>query len=124
MKTREALVVEARAKVTWGESSESVLAYLQAQGLGDREALPLLQELLGERRRQLRVEGVRKLTLGVGLAAVPVVAYFVFFRLGVIPIKAFSITVVVGLWGVWKAADGFWTIAGAGRLGGEISNLK
>ena len=124
MKSREALVVEARAKVTWGESSEAVLAYLQSQGLGDKDALLLLQELLDERTAQLRAEGLRKLVAGVGLLTIPCVAYFAFFQIGKIPIKAFSVTVLIGLWGAWKAIDGFWTTVSARKMRGEISNLN
>lgn len=124
MKSREALVVEARAKVTWGESSESVFAYLQSQGLGDKEALPLLEMLLAERAAQIRADGFKKLMLGLGLIAIPCVAYFKFYLTGVISLRPFSATIVLGLWGVWKVIDGFWRISGARKMRGEISNLN
>ena len=46
---------EARAKIIWGETAESVVAYLQAQGLGDKEALALVVTLQRERAASIRM---------------------------------------------------------------------
>lgn len=121
--TRDALIIEARAKVIWGESPESVFSYLQAKGLGDKEAGELLSALLGERVAHIRRDGFRRLATGCAFMICPVVGYFV-YRAGTLSHKAFSATLVLGAWGLWKAIHGLWTVLGARKQRGEISNLS
>jgi hypothetical protein len=120
--TRDVLITEARAKVIWGESREAVFAYLQANGLGDLEAGRLLDSLFGERAAEIRREGFKRMAVGCALMACSVAGYY-FHREGMLSHKAFSATLVVGAWGLWKVVGGFWTVQGARRQRGEISNL-
>jgi hypothetical protein len=119
---RDALIRDARAKVTWGESHEAVFRYLQAHGLGDMEAEDVLAELFGERAAQIRGDGFKRLAMGMVFLLCAAAGYFL-HREGAISHRPFSATLVLGAWGVWKFAHGFWTVLGARKQGGEISNL-
>jgi hypothetical protein len=119
---RDALIRDARAKVTWGESHEAVFRYLQTHGFGDREASELLADLFGERATQIRMDGFKRLAMGTVFLMCAAAGYFL-HQEGTISHKAFSATLVLGAWGVWKCAHGFWTVLGARKQRGEISNL-
>ncbi len=120
--SRDALITEARAKVVWGESREAVFGYLQAKGLGDLDAGRLLDALFGERTAEIRREGFKRMAVGCALMSCAVAGYY-FHGKGVLSHKAFSATLVVGAWGLWKVIGGFWQVQGARRQRGEISNL-
>lgn len=97
---------EAKAKIFWGDPPEAVIGYLLMQGFSHEEASNLVRELFRERAATVRANGIRKILTGIGLIAVPIVALIIFLSIGVIPMKLFAITVMVGLWGVWLLLNG------------------
>lgn len=97
---------EARAKMTWGESPESVLTFLQLQGLSAPDAMTMMASLKQERAANVRAAGIRKLGIGGAMAASPVVFYLVCAGIGYIPFKILMLTVALGLWGIWKIIGG------------------
>jgi len=103
---KEQLQSEARAKIFWGESRDTVTAYLQSQGLRDEEIRPLMDSIMEERAANVRSSAKRNIFIGIGLILVPVVAYFALIRLPIFPVKAFAFTVVVGLFGGWRVFQG------------------
>src|SRR5262245_14153166 len=96
---REKLESEARAKIFWGDSPESVLEYVQSQGFTKEEAETTINAIVEERVQSLRSLGRRNILIGLPLVLVPVASYLVFMQLGVFSIKIFAVTVVVGLFG-------------------------
>ncbi len=97
---------EARAKVLWGDSPEDVVKFLMIQGLGYEEASALVQPMFHERAKTIRTNGIRKIVIGSLMACVPIVAFFIFNSIGVIPLKIFAVTVMVGLWGAYMVLKG------------------
>ena len=120
--TRDAVITEARAKVIWGESSEAVFSFLQTKGFGDKEAGELLGSLFAERCAEIRKEGLKRMAVGCAFLACTLAGYF-FHSQGSLSHRAFSATIVLGFWGLWKLSDGFWRVLGAKKQRGEISNL-
>jgi len=100
------LETEARAKIFWGDSPESVIAYLQTQGATPEEAKSITDSMQRERLESIKASGVKKMIGGGLLIAVPVAAYFFFVSLGRVPLKLFGITIAVGAFGLWKFMDG------------------
>ena len=97
---------EAKAKIFWGDPPEAVIGYLMMQGFSPEEATGLVREMFRERAATVRVNGIRKILTGIGLMAVPIVALIIFLSIGVIPMKIFAVTIMVGLWGVWMLLNG------------------
>jgi len=97
---------EAKAKIFWGDPPEAVIGYLLMQGFSHEEASSLVREMFRERAATVRANGIRKILTGIGLIAVPIVALIIFLSIGVIPLKLFAVTVMVGLWGVWMLLNG------------------
>jgi hypothetical protein len=92
---------EARSKICWGDPPDEVVKFAMMQGIPRDEAHALVHALLGERFGMLRGIGVRKIFIGIPLICVPLAAFLVFQRIGILPIKLFAITVMVGLYGVY-----------------------
>jgi len=97
---------EAKAKIFWGDPPEKVVAFLLIQGFSREEASGLVGELYRERAATVRANGIKKIFTGIGLMAVPIVALIVFLCIGVIPLKIFAVTIMIGLWGVWTLISG------------------
>lgn len=97
---------EARAKAMWGDSREQVISYLMIQGFSHQEASDLAQKLFQERTAAVRSNGIRKIIIGAGLICVPIIALIIFLAIGVIPLKLFAVTIMVGLYGVWLVING------------------
>lgn len=92
---------ESRSKICWGDPPDDVVKFAMMQGLPREEAQELLQALLRERFGMLRGIGIRKIVTGVPLTCVPLASLLVFHKIGILPLKLFAITVMVGLYGVF-----------------------
>jgi len=118
----EKIETDARAKIFWGESPESVLAELQSKGLGSRDALEMIEAIKKERQASIRSTGITKIIVGSFLLAVPIVAYFIFHALGFVPLKLFGFTIAIGAYGVWKLITGAMNILLPGSESGDLSD--
>jgi len=96
---------EARAKVMWGSSREEVLSCMMMQGLSHEEASALAQSLFRERAASIRANGIRKILIGAPLVCVPFVA-FSSFKKGVLTVRLFALTVMVGAYGAYMLING------------------
>ena len=97
---------EARAKAMWGDSQEEVTKYLMIQGFSYQEALSIVKLIFQERAAAVRANGIRKIFLGSGLMCVPIIALLIFLHIGVIPMKLFGLTLMVGFYGIWLVING------------------
>lgn len=118
---REQAEIEARAKISWGDTPEAVIKYLMIQGFTHPEAAALVEEMFRERIAITRGNGIRKIVTGSGLVCVPVVAYFIFAHFGVIPVKLMAICVAVGLWGLWLILNGILLIVAPKMETGDVA---
>jgi hypothetical protein len=113
---------EARAKAMWGDSPEQVRSYLMIQGFGHEEASSLVKMVFHERAAAVRANGIRKITIGAGMMCVPVIALIVFLFVGVIPLKLFAVTIMIGLWGVWLVINGILMTIAPKSERGDVAN--
>ncbi len=111
--------VEARAKISWGDSPKQVIGYLMMQGFGREEASELVQEMFRERVATIRANGIKKLIFGAVLGPIrailrdgrgPIVALVIFLSIGILPMKIFAFTIMAGLWGVWQIIKGLFMV--------------
>lgn len=113
---------EARAKIFWGDSREDVVKFLMLHSVNAQEATALVAEMFKERLATIRSSGIRKIVIGVLLMCVPVAAWFIFASIGVIPLKIFAVTVVVGLWGGWMVMKGTFMVASPKTEAGDVAD--
>jgi len=110
-------LVEARARIIWGESEHSVVESLVEGGFGRDEAIETVKGVQIERMHEIRKLGIRKLFWGSILCAIAVGIIFpasteiVNSNADYLPIhgdlKAVGISLPIALFGIWKLADGF-----------------
>jgi hypothetical protein len=112
--------IEARAKISWGDSRDDVISYLMLQGFSAPEAKELVAVLFKERLAALRVKGIRKILIGFGAMCVPVIAWGTMAHLGIIFMKALALAVMVGLWGCWEVLNGIIMLVAPKMESGEI----
>jgi hypothetical protein len=118
----EPVVVEARAKIIWGESTQKVLTYLQSKSVGDKEASVLLEDLMKERAASIRTDGVKKVWIGVLFVLAPVAYYLVSKFVGFWSLKLFSGLIVLGIVGIAKLSSGLSMILKPRAVKGDLSN--
>jgi hypothetical protein len=120
---REQAEVEARAKISWGDSQEEVIKYLMIQGFTAPEALPLVQELLSERIATVRRNGIRHIFTGVSLMIAPLVTVIIIivcYR--VISLYLMAIALMVGLYGGWRLLKGILMFVAPKMESGDVAN--
>lgn len=120
----ETIVVDARAKIIWGESPEKVLAFLQSKNVGDKAALELIDALLKERDASIRADGLRKIWVGAGLCAAPAAYYLVSLFVGTISLKLFSVLLLLGLVGLVRLVSGLGMVLRPRGHKGDLSNIN
>ncbi len=113
---------EARSKILWGDPPEEVLKFVLMQGLPTQDAVALVQSLVKERMATLRSLGIQKIVGGIALVCVPIAAWFVFMRVGVLPLKLFAVTVMIGLYGAYLALKGFFMVFLPKMESGDIAD--
>ncbi len=99
-------MVDARAKITWGEDPVKVMDFLQLKRVSEDDALALLRELLQERNGAIRGIGLKKLLIGVPCAAAPVVFYYWNISRGRIHPTLMAGFLVIGAFGLHKITGG------------------
>ncbi len=97
---------EARAKISWGDSPASVIAYLRTQGFSREDASELVQALFQERVTMMRRTGIKKIILGTALICLPFVTFFIFMLIGIIFLKILAVTIMLGCWGLYMLIKG------------------
>lgn len=99
----EQAMIEARAKIFWGDPQEDAVKYLMIQGFSAQESSDAVRDMFEERVKTLRSIGTRKLMKGACLMLIPVI-YFV--TLGLFMVKIFAVTCVAGAYGAWLTLRG------------------
>ena len=97
---------EARAKIFWGDPPEEVVKFLMRQSVSVAEAKELVAAMFLERAKTIRRNGVKKVMVGTSMMCVPVAFYLICNGIGVLPLKLFAVTIMLGLWGAWMALKG------------------
>ena len=118
----QSVAVEARAKIFWGASAETVLEFLMSNNVEVKDALALIEEVLTERAESVRSEGVTKMWTGALLVTVPIGYFFIAVLLGCLMVKLFAGLILVGLFGVARLASGLSMVRNPRSVGGDLSN--
>jgi len=112
---------EARAKILWGDPPNEVLKYLMGQGFPLQEAREKVAELYAERKATIRGNGIKNIVIGSLLICVPIGTWISFMHMGVIYVRTFGFTVVVGIIGFWRLVKGIFMLAAPGTAEGDAS---
>src|SRR5688500_16991037 len=80
-------VAEAKSKIMWGDDPQMVMAFLRGNGFSAQEAKDAVNELVNERAKTVRAEGLAKLIRGGALMCVPVFALIGFLKYRFFPVQ-------------------------------------
>jgi hypothetical protein len=115
--------VEARAKIFWGASPDTVLQFLKSNNVEEKDARALIEAVLTERAESVRSDGMTKMWSGALLVMVPLGYFFIaWVLLGFLQVKLFAAMVVVGLFGAVRLINGIFMVANPRSVGGDLSN--
>jgi len=104
----ESVAVEARAKIFWGASPDTVLQFLKSNYVEENDARALIEAVLTERAESVRSEGLTKIWSGALLALVPITYYLIsWVLLGFLLLKLFTALILIGLFGVARLIRAF-----------------
>jgi hypothetical protein len=105
----EGSIVEARARIMWGESSSSVHEFLTSNGISAGDADAKIKELLIERNAEIRRLGIRRILIGsvlIGAPGILLYALFAHSNVGIGVGRTCAFLILAALYGLWKLADG------------------
>jgi len=108
----DGLIVEARARIIWGDAPSSVRYFLTSNGMSAADADAKIKEFTLERNAEIRRLGVKNILIGVGLIGAGVVSFYFLFGSSHIPslsvrsAKGYGVMVLLAFCGVWKLVTG------------------
>lgn len=100
------MVIEAKAKISWGDTPDEVIKFMMMHGFTVDEARSQVNEMFNDRAATIRKTGFGKMVMSVPLMCVPLGALVVFHQIGVFSAKLFGLALMVGLYGVWLLIKG------------------
>ena len=106
------LIVEARAKIIWGEASSSVRYFLTSNGMSAADADAKIREFTLERNAEIRKLGIKNVLIGVALIGVAGIFFYSMFASSHMP--RYQCKERQGLWrpgpcgSVWAVETGEW----------------
>src|SRR5690348_8731694 len=101
----EQVIVEARARIFWGDSPQLVRDYLLSNGISSAEADRKIEAFNNERQKVLRRIGLRYLLSGAVFTAPAGIALYIGFRVSSLSsgyVRALAFVLLVALYGFWK----------------------
>jgi hypothetical protein len=114
---------EGRAKIFWGDPPEEVVKFLMRNGISHPEASELTRGYYDERAKAVRSKGFGKILTGIGMICVPLIALAIFLHIRFIPWKLFAITIMVGLYGLWRLFHGTVMVIAPKFDKGDVADL-
>ncbi len=116
---REQLVVEARAKIIWGEPAASVRHFLITNGFSEAEAEAEISRHQRERYGSIRRQGIAAIIVGLPLLVIGVVLAQHVVHCDTTAIGApstralqgeLAIALIAGGYGLWKLVNGIFAL--------------
>jgi hypothetical protein len=107
--SHEGFIVEARARIIWGESPSSVREFLSSNGLSAADADAKVKQWVVERTCEIRRLGIRRILIGsvlIGVAGISVYALLSTPGASIGFGRACGFLILAALYGLWKLVDG------------------
>ena len=127
---REQVLIEARAKIIWGEPVADIRSFLLANGVSNADAAVAVKGFIAERNAEIRKIGIRKVVIGAGLAiSMVLLLYWEYkhqFDIGTTSRSrgsALGFTAIGFIYGLWKLADGIFDLVRPQTEEGSISDM-
>lgn len=116
-------VVEARARIMWGDAVSEVREELMGRGLSLTEIDTVILLCEQERVREVRNRGFRDLVIGITALILSVTAIVLQLLSGYIVSKLMIISLGAVFVGFWKSLEGTSTVLLASKISGSVTEL-
>ena len=120
-------VIEARASIIWGESTEKAADALRAKGFKEAQIKLIIDTCLRERALEIRRLGLRDVVIGAGLlllaAAVFVGVYVLNFHATRVLYKLFGAGLLLAGYGAWRFIRGAERLMDGARTSGSLADM-
>jgi len=129
MKTDE-LIVEARAKIIWGEEPVSVRNFLISNGMSAEDADAKIAEFTHERNAEIRGRGIKNILIGAALIVGGSILLCYSHATANTPMgrvrsgKGLAGLVIVMLFGLWRLVTGIILVAWPKSEHGSIPDMR
>jgi hypothetical protein len=126
----DALIVEARARITWGDEPSSVRYFLTSNGMSATDADAKLRDLILERNAEIRKLGLRDVLIGVALTGGAGIFFYSLFRSSHMPgatVKAgkgYGVLVLLAIYGLWRLINGICRLVRPKSEHGSIPDIS
>ena len=118
---RDQAVVEARAKILWGDNPDEAIRFLMLRGFTTEEATEKIHAMIKERRRTIRGEGFKKIIIGSLLAFASSGALFGMWKVGFISPFVGGGVGLACVGGLWMLFNGLLKFLAPGSQGGDAA---
>ena len=121
---RDNLIVEARARIIWGEEPSSVRSFLASNGMSTADSEATIKEFDTERSTDIRKLGFRNILVSVPLiGAAGFLIYLVCAGID-LPVEGYGILILAALYGMWKLVTGIIRLVRPQSEHESISNIS
>jgi hypothetical protein len=126
----DALIVEARARITWGDDPSSVRYFLTSNGMSVADADAELKNLMLERNAEIRRLGVRDVLIGIALLAGARIFFYPLFRWSHMPNvsvragKGYGVLLILAIYGLWRLINGIFRLIRPKSEHGSIPDIS
>jgi hypothetical protein len=127
------VMTEAKAKIIWGESPDSVRDFLISNGMSKTDADTKIKEFKDERNAEIRGLAVKSIVIGVVLIIVACFLWFMIFhtlehsRRVIRGIRGsgavVGASVFAGIYGLWKIVNGIFDLFRPQSEKGSLSEM-
>ena len=106
------LMVEARARIIWGDEPLSVRYYLTSNGMSAADADAQIKQFTLERNAEIRKLGIKNVLIGVALIGAAGIFFYPLYASSHIPSvsvrsgKGYGVLFGAALYGLWKLVKG------------------
>lgn len=127
---RDELIVEARARITWGDDPSSVRYFLTSNGMSVADAEAKMKEFSLERSAEIRGLGIRNILIGAALTGGAGIFFYLLFarshipRVNVRSAKGYGFLFLLAFYGLWKLVNGIIYLVRPKSEPGSIPDLS
>ncbi len=123
------LILEARARIIWGDQPESIRCFLTSNGMSVTEADAKIKALTRERNAEIRKLGIRDVLIGMALIGAAGVFFLWLFtsshipRVSVRSAKGYGVLAIAAFYGLWRLINGIIRLARPKSEHGSIPDI-
>ena len=120
----ESLIIEARARIIWGDSPAAVETWLQEQKLDQTLIDDVIRVSTRERSLEVRKRGISEIFIGIGIGLAGGAVIGAMFLIGIFHLRGLGLAGVVVAYGVYRLLRGLMWLGQGGTMQGSVTDMN